>query len=98
MSELLVNGTPIDYNAEELLPNHMQGEMREYIEERVLPGEFLVTVLAGDLYSAVASAESRGIDCNQLGDFITWLYKYAPPRCFGSTEAVMRWLQKLEDK
>lgn len=94
MSEITVNGLSINYDAENLLPEHMRGCMRRYIEERRQPGSFLTSVLASDLMQAAAVADD--INRQRLFDYANWLHNYAPPECYGSYNKVDAWLRGPE--
>ena len=84
---ILVKGLPIDYSD---LPEHMQDGMRLYIESRIEPGSFMISVLSNDLRGACERADN--INRHRLFDIVSWLYNHAPSRCWGSREAVAAWL------
>ncbi len=87
---ILVNGEPIDYFTDNLIPEHMIAEMQRYMERGVRPGDFLVAVLSNDLMGAAYYADS--INRPRLHDYCMWLYNYAPSGSFGSPEAVEKWI------
>ena len=87
-----VKGQPIDYAANNLLPERMRGGMRRYIENGAPPGHFLTAVLSNDLAEACSRADP--INRQRLGDYSGWLYSYAPPGCHGSHEKVRAWLKE----
>ena len=58
------------------------------------PGGFMIAVLANDLYSAAARADSANIKL--LGEYAKWLINHAPYQSYGSPEEVRGWLNKNE--
>ena len=78
----------------DILPEHMRGGMKRYIESKVPPGGFLMAVLENNLIEAVGRADR--INRERLFDFCNFLYNKAPSRCWGSPEKVKTWLG--EDK
>lgn len=75
-----------------LHPKYKAG-MHRFIENGVIPGDFLTAVLSNDLFDAFGrmDGETSG---NQLHDLVRWIYNVAPRPCWGSREAVMQWCQK----
>jgi len=78
----------------DILPEHMRGAMRRYIENRIAPGDFLTAVLNNDLMKSFALADH--INRNRLHDFCYFLYNEAPAICYGSHEKVKAWLEGEE--
>ncbi len=91
---ILVNGKPINYAADGLIPEHMRAGMERYMEQGVNPGSFLTAVLSNDLVVAALCADS--INRPRLHDYCMWLYNYAPSGSFGSPEAVNNWIKSYE--
>ena len=77
----------IDYG---MLPYHMQEGMRNYIEHGILPGGFLTAVLENDLMGAISKADD--FNKRRLHDYGMFLYNEVPASCFGSPEAVQKWI------
>ncbi len=78
----------IDYSR---LPEHMQGGMKSYIEDRFPPGGFLRAVLENKLVEAFGRADQ--INAERLKDYASFLYNEAPSSCWGSEENVEAWLK-----
>ena len=78
----------------DLLPAHMQGGMRAYIEDKIPPGGFLRAVLANDLTGAFGRADH--INVHRIRDYVDFLYNEAPSSCWGSEEKVSAWLKEGE--
>jgi len=76
------------------LPEHLRRGMRAYIEEHQPMGHFGTAVLSNDLMNAVLRAD--GITGPALEDIARWVYNEAPGNCWGSPEAVQRWLAERE--
>lgn len=79
----------INYNA---LPEHMRDGMRRYIENGIMPGEFLAAVLCNDLIGALQNADDTNIDA--LPIYGRWLHNEAPVSCYGSAKAVATWMDR----
>ncbi|MFQ5787384.1 MAG: hypothetical protein ACE5H1_05330 [Thermodesulfobacteriota bacterium] len=90
MTDIIVDGSPINYDADNLLPTYMRDEMKLYIEHRIPPGDFLAAVLSNDLIRSAIMADDINRRC--LFEYIVWLRNYAPPKCYGSYEKVKEWL------
>ncbi len=80
-----------DYNK---LPEPLQGGLQRYIENRIEPGGFLRAVLENDLAGAFGRADI--LNRARMFEIVSWLYNEAPSICWGSREAVKRWLDKEE--
>lgn len=89
---VLVNGETIRYD---LVPvEYMVDGLRRYFERRVPEthmGGFMLALLRGDLFEAVARADMRNLV--NLQEWCRWLYNYAPAGSYGSPENVKAWLQ-----
>ena len=73
-----------------LIPCHMVGGLRRYVEHGIEPGDFLIAVLSNNLMEALKRADDTNI--NRLPDYGMWLYNCAPRDCYGSPEAVAMWI------
>lgn len=72
------------------LPEHCQGGVRRYIEERVEPGSFLTAVICNDLTSAVQAADD--INRLRLHQYVQFFYNHAPSNCWGSQKLFNAWI------
>ena len=88
---LLVNGKPIDYEADGLIPEYMRGAMERYMEYGIDPGSFLMAVLSNNLMGAARQAD--GMNMYHLYEYCYWLANYAPFASYGSPENVKRWME-----
>ena len=78
------------------LPEHMRGVMQRYIENKIPPGGFLTAVLENDLAGAFGRADH--INRHRIYDIVSFLYNEAPRACWGSPEAVTKWLGEDDNK
>ena len=88
MSELLVDGEPIDYSG---LPENLRAGVRRYIESGVRPGSFLSSVIRNDLRMAVQLGDDDMTLCS-LRKITIWFYNHAPPTSYGSAERMKSWI------
>ena len=94
MSELLVNGRPVDYGSCPV--SYMADGLRLYFEHGILPGSFMTAVLSNDLMDACGMADST--NRHNIFEWAAWLYNYAPSGSFGSREAVESWIKSRQPK
>ncbi len=81
-----------------MVPQHAKEALDRYVEDHIPPGGFLLAVLSNDLSGAVGRADS--INREHLSDIVKYCYNKIPSSCWGSPEAVDRWLnpdQESED-
>lgn len=76
---------PIDYS---MIPEHCRDGMRRYIEQGVIPGDFLQAVICNDLVLAASRADYINQQC--LLDYARFLYN-APAGAWGNLERMQRW-------
>lgn len=69
----------------------VQRALLAYILDRHPIGDFLRAVLSNDLREAVGRADE--INGLALRALVRWLYNEAPGACWGSPDAVARWLE-----
>jgi hypothetical protein len=78
---------PADINYE-LLPEHLRAGMRRWIEDGILPGDFLQACLRNDLFQAV----SRDSEYGSVPAVVMFLYNEAPASSWGSQEKMDAWI------
>lgn len=76
----------------DLLPPHIRAGAQNYIEDHVSPGGFLTAVICNDLVEAVAYADATNIE--ELHDIVAFFYCEAPSDCWGSKDAMVKWLDR----
>lgn len=83
---MVYTGQDIDYD---LLPGHLRGGVREYIEHGRLPGHFLTAVIKNDLGNACSHADET---CRlRLFDIVSFFYNEVPSDCWGTPDRVRTW-------
>jgi hypothetical protein len=78
----------------EKIPAHMQAALRRYVLEGIKPGDFLTAVICNDLRNAVGRADSENLPLLSL--YVMWFYNIAPGTCWGSHEAMLKWLAERQ--
>jgi hypothetical protein len=73
-----------------LIPAQTLQGIRLYVEKRIPPGLWPETVLSNDLRGAFGHASDSNRDA--LWHIVAYLHWEIPARCWGSREAVRRWL------
>lgn len=75
---------------------HIVNALQSYVENRYPPGGFLHAVLSNDLIRACMKADD--FNRHRLFDIVDYIYNNLPMNCYGSPEAVEKWLSRTEDK
>ena len=73
-------------------PSQMSAGVERYIEQGCDPGGFLFALICGDLYEAIARA-----DTGNLYAIVAWWYwvrDEAPNACYGSRAKVETWIRE----
>ncbi len=79
----------------QLIPPYMHRSLVRYILLGESPGSFLTALLEGDLFAALAYADSTNIRIlHQYGNF---LYNNTPRACFGNPDNVQQWSKRGGD-
>jgi len=76
------------------IPEHCRGGMRRYVEEGVIPGEFLQAVICNDLVESFGRADD--INSDRLRDYAGFLYNEIPSLSWGSKEKMRAWAKMKE--
>lgn len=79
----------LDYS---ILPVHMQGGVKSYIENYTPPGDFLTAVIQNKLKESFMRADD--INLKRMFDIVYFFYNEAPTGCWGSKEIMEKWLEK----
>lgn len=80
----------------ELLPDHIRGSVKRYIEQGIPPGGFLSAVIRNDLAEAYDRADH--INQGRLGDVVQFFHSEAPSLCWGSQEKLDQWIARFEEQ
>ena len=73
----------------DLIPVHMIGPLRRYIEIGGDPGRFLTCLLSNDLFGAAREGDEDSQ--RNMKNYVSFLVHYAPHACYGSKEAFGIW-------
>ena len=84
---------PYRFDKWEISPE-MLYSLEQYVKEHIPLGDFLTAVLENNFVEAVGRADSTNIE--NLPAYAAWLYNEAPLACWGSKDAVNRWLEIKE--
>ena len=76
----------------DLLPEHIRGGMKRYIEQGIIPGDFLQTVICNDLMNSFAKADD--INREHMFHIVHFMYNQAPYQCYGSRTKMHKWNKK----
>lgn len=82
-------GRPADWS---LIPEYMIGGLRRYIEHGISPGDFLTALLSNDLRHTFARADME--NSAVVGNYVRFLYAYAPSECWGSPAHFDAWCKR----
>jgi len=82
----------INYN---LLPAHIRGGMKRYIEDGIQPGNFLTAVICDKLVESFAQADDVNIAC--MFEIAGFMYNEAPSVCRGSKEKMEAWMKSQKN-
>jgi hypothetical protein len=78
------------------VPAYLVRDLWQYLRAQVRPGDFMLAVLANDLFSAIQYADP--IAAQSLRGIVRFIYLNLPARCWGSREAVNDWLMDSEPR
>lgn len=78
-----------------VIPARMLPGLRRWIEQGIVPGEFLQAVLRNDFRAACERADDK--NARILPAYVIYLYNEAPAACWGSLEKVNAWVKRMED-
>ncbi len=76
----------IDYS---MLPEHMRGPVRDYLEKGWEPGSFLKAILSNDFVSAAGAADA--VNASLLYNYAKFLVMEMPSSSWGSRDVVKSW-------
>ena len=77
----------------DMLPEHMQGGARRYIEHGIRPGSFLCAVLENNLTGAFGHADSTNRPLIATV-YVEWLHWEIPAPAWGSPAKVALWIEQ----
>lgn len=87
----------LNFNKYPDIPNLTKNALSLYIEEGIMPGSFLYSVLTNNLFDAVGSADTDNIV--ELPNIVKFIYNEVPSAAWGSKDKVKTWANyKLEKR
>ena len=81
-----------DYVDVSMLPDHMQGAVRRYLNDGIMPGDFLTSVLSNDLVHSYGLADHKNLAA--MRTWAEWLWMECPGQAWGSPEKVSKWCRQ----
>ena len=81
----------IDY---ELLPEHIRGGARLYLEQGIKAGSFLMACFEDKLVNSFGQADATNRAA--MPSIVQWLYNECPMQARGSEEKVRQWVEPFE--
>jgi len=73
------------------IPDYMKDGIENYLERRIKPGSFLLSILSNNFAEAVVNADRDNLD--NLPAYGYWLWNEVPSQAWGSPEKVEKWLK-----
>ena len=68
----------------------IEDSLKRYVDNRILPGEFLTAVLENNLMEALGRADSW--NRQKLFEIVQYVYNDLPSKCWGSADKVKAWV------
>lgn len=78
------------------VPERMRPGIIRYVEQGVIPGEFLTAVITNDLKNAVLRADDENV--NLLLEYVKFFYNWVPAACWGSQANMAGWIDLVTNK
>lgn len=72
------------------VPVLVKASMDAYVNQKMLPGSFLMAVLCNDLTKSVGYADSTNLAA--LPDIVRYVYNELPGNCWGNEDKVYKWV------
>ena len=73
---------------------YMQASVDRYVDDGILPGQFLRALFSNDLKGAFGAADDHNAALMQA--WVRWLYTEMPVRSQGSPEKVAAWIAERQ--
>ena len=74
-----------------LVPHHMRGAVKRYVEHGLSGGSFLDALVRNDLYGAVLHADST--NSANISRIVNFFYLHSPAGCWGTPALVDEWMR-----
>lgn len=73
------------------LPENLRFGARRWIEDGILPGDFLTAVIENNLTEAFSRADDE--NTLRMRSIVSWWYNEAPGMCWGNKEKIKHWAE-----
>lgn len=71
------------------IPERMMDGIERYVNEGILPGDFLQAIISNDLREACSRADDENL--GQIPAYVAYFYNKVPSPCWGSPEKMKAW-------
>ena len=78
-----------DYVDVSALPQHMQGAVKRYLNDGIMPGDLLTAALENNLVRSYGLADETNLTA--MRTWAEWLWMECPGQAWGSPERVREW-------
>ena len=76
------------------IPEYMYPGILRYVNQRIIPGQFLQAIICNDLIEAVNRADDYNVKI--LPVYVCFFYNKTPSDCWGSKEKMLQWVKDRE--
>jgi hypothetical protein len=77
------------------IPAYMYRGIVSYVDDHVIPGDFLQAIISDNLKAAIANADDTNMWL--LPVYVMFFYNYTPAACQGSHKAMISWINNASD-
>ena len=76
------------------MPEHLRDGARRYLEQGVMPGDFLIAAFCNNLFDSFVHADDETLP--RLKEIAMWLHWEVPSPAWGSREKMHAWCEKVK--
>jgi hypothetical protein len=73
-----------------MIPSHTKAALDRYVNERIIPGDFLFAVLSNDLFNAIERADR--VNSAAMREIVEYIYNEIPSDAWGDRKTVLNYL------
>ena len=78
------------------IPDRMGGGIDRYVNEGIIPGEFLQAIICNDLKEAFGRADDENF--YNVAAYVNYFYNNCPAVCWGSKEKMEAWAKTHDER